>query len=512
MLHRILALSIVALLSFAGIGLGNTLYYDIYGKKIQKIGESANKITVLYFDVADDDTKLTELESVRMRLKQLAVAFQPWKEVCTIIVVTPSKSLLPGRIKHLLPTNQDIYVNKCDELWAKYHRGPVPAAMIDFEPGMDDSDPKSYVPFVSGPDDPEGAKAFQHLFLPKKNTKMTEMLEAAIKRRLSKARNEGDLHLEKGRTNEARASYSVARSWLDHLSNPVEGFDPRELASGYLDLGNHYIRIAGSGKTQSNPQTMDIDKECLESEYLAAAKECLEKALRHEDNEATRAFYTGLTYEYQEKLEDARSSYKNALLVKSDWAEVKSSLVRVEEKIRRILLCVQLEASFHDDLPEKEGETFTNGYQQMLLKELIERGYRVRIIPSPQKEEFYKLIEQSRGDRPSYENQNGARLRTGRIIYGKVTLTIRRFRPISFNLIMAEGSIQIHAATLGNTGVFETFSTSSWRGRTGGNGETDTRAVENFFEKNSNSLKEELNRFLDKLSKPEEYVIKGDQG
>lgn len=501
MICRILILQMIVFLSFAGTGLGNTPYHDIYGKGMEKIGMSTSTITVLYFDVADDDTTLTEVASARMRLKHLAVGFERWKEVCTIIVVTPSTSLLSDRIRHLLATNQDICVNKSDELWAKYHRGPIPAAMVDF-------DPKWYVPFVSSSDDPEGVRAFQHLFLPKKNSKMTEMLKAAITRRVTEAKFEGDSHFESGKADEARASYSVARSWLDHLSNPVEGFDPRELASGYLELGNNYIRIAESGKTQSNPQTVAIDEGYLESQYLEEAARCLERARRYTSDEVVKMFHAGLTYENQGKLEEARNSYQEALSQKRDWIEVKISLTRVEEKVRQVLLCIEQEVLFYDGLPQREGEFLPNQFEQMLCEELINRKYKVWIISSAQKKEMHELLKKCHEDHPRTATQRNEIPMVGRTIYGKVRITIRRFRPRDFDLLVAEGSFQINAARLGNTGVLETFASAAWEGKDDGNGETDSKAMTDFFEKNKGHFEEEIGCFLGKLGKSEEHLIK----
>ena len=124
MIHKLLYIFFIMIASFENIGIGDTSYIDIHGnREIKTIERDAKTINIMYFDTADDNTSFTETESVKTRLKVLAESFADWKDYVTVMVVTPSNSLIANQIRNMLPTNQDICVNRSDELWKQYHHG-----------------------------------------------------------------------------------------------------------------------------------------------------------------------------------------------------------------------------------------------------------------------------------------------------------------------------------------------------------------------------------------------------
>lgn len=467
MIYKLLVLQIIVVLSFATISVGAP-YHDIYGNKVEKIEKFKDKIILLYFDIADKGTETT----VSIRLKHLAEAFERWQAIC-IIVVTQETSLLDNPIPHLLAGNQDIYVNKSDELWKRYHPGRIPAGMIDLNPN-----PSGYVEFVPDKKDPDGTETFQHVFLPQ----LKEKIQAAIRQRIDELIREGSKWVEGKEYNKARACYTEATAWLERVSNPI--FTPQELAEYYIQIVNGYVRIVGDGITQSNPQVVDFGQVSAEKQDLEMAAKCLEKALSHKNDEATKEFHAGLINEIQGKLEEARDSYKNALSKDPDRVEVKMSLARVEEKIRGVLLCIHQEVLFYDGLPETEADRFPNWFEQILIEELITKGYKVWIPLSTQKKGLYELIK-----------QNHVR---GKILYGKATLTIRKFRPESVKQIVAEGSVQIDAVHLDNTGTIETIASLTLDRLERGFGVTDFKAIEDFFNTNGDLFTSKINQFFSK--------------
>ncbi|MBI1929737.1 hypothetical protein HYR99_36495 [Candidatus Poribacteria bacterium] len=477
MIYKLLVLQIIVVLSFfATISVGAP-YHDIYGNKVEKIEKFKDKIILLYFDIADKDTETT----VSIRLKHLAEAFEQWQAIC-IIVVTQETSLLDDLIPHLLAGNQDIYVNKSDELWKQYHPGRIPAAMIDLNPN-----PSGYVEHVTDDKDSE-------TFL----SNLKEKIQAAIRNRITELIHEGDKWVEKKEYTQARACYAEAAAWVERVSN-LHIFTPQELAGYYIQLANGHVNIVGDGITQSNPEIWDAIKASMEKRDLETAAECLKKAislnpnldeskiyagsvdereqLEDAGNSYLNAFYTGLVCESQGKLEDARNSY-HALSQKSDWAEVKMSLERVKEKMRRIWLCIQQEIVFYDGLPETKEENFPNWFERILIEELINRGYKVWII--------YSI------------NQNNGTLMGGKILYGKAILTIRKFRPESVKQIVAEGSVQIDAVHLDNTGTIETIADLTLDRLERGFGVTDFKAIEDFFNTNGDLFTSKINQFFSK--------------
>ena len=207
-------------------------------------------------------------------------------------------------------------------------------------------------------------------------------------------------------------------------------------------------------------------------------------------------------------LKEAQENYERATLLQPECTVVKISLKRVEEKMQRILLCIDLDVSFYDGLPERDSTLFENGFRPIIMDVLFKKGYRVIVLSQSQKEKLGKMIEEKEKIYASASDRHSTGLISGRAIYGKVNLTLRKFRPESFNLVVAEGNIRLSAANLLRDSMVEISDEFNWNCKAEGNGETEMKAVDDFFAKNRNSIRLQLEHFFGKLGSPEQYFAK----
>ncbi len=481
----ILSLALFLILTVC-VSICNALYLESYGKEIPELQRNTEKITILYFDQADGYTKHTQEETALERIEQLVKAFdESWRSVCDVVLVTQSASRIPVSIKNHLFGNQDIHVNKSDELWIKYHRGgKIPAAMIDFNP-------KLYISFrpLADEHDPTGLKAFKQIFIPKSNSEMSEKLKEAIKQRIAETLQKGDDALEGGNLQQGYESYGEAQRWMNRLTNPIEDFRKEEIAEQYLELVEKYVHAI---RSEDSP-FLDSNRIFTEKQYMEKALECLEKVMEYVSCEYTELLCAGLNHEIQGRLDDARNAYQRVPIEgRSEIIKriIGISLDRIERKIHRALLYTSQTITLADGLLQSEVGASTEYFQQAMCERLMENGYRI-------------LLKQASGGIMTIEDLGSEAAMVGHIFYSKADLTIRKYRPVDFGRLVVEGDIHIRALYITDKGALEILAADTWNADECGVGKTGIEALSNFFRENRRLFKDKLSAFLGELSETE---------
>jgi len=522
MKSRLMSLGIVFSLALmmTSFSFADVLYPDIYGVGgLKKIDEKIrDKILVIYLDEAyadpnnsNKDFEYKSLLSAKKRIIQLAEEFKSYENLCMLMVFTHENSILPK----VLPVDKggsvlkgaSLNINKVDsntwKILRKDNRGAMPVAIIDYEPGYNiEWDP---------------TKGFEQQFLPRDGSMMLRNIKSAIGRRVSDAIKEAENAIKEPKEgNDPEVFYREAKSLLKNVSNPHYIFTCHEFHEYCRNLVKSYINIAVKGTLQKNPAEVDLNEIIAENQTMMSAGECLKMSLNYMNRNrepcpdikgVTELFNSGLTSESKGEFEEARSQYQQALILDSGWEEIRISLIRVKEKIQRVLLCIQQEIMFYDELSEKEISHFPNYYQQILAQDLSDKGYRV-IIPI-QKKGIYEQLEMLQpGKHKPQDSQDDIEHTSGRVIYGKTILTVRKFDVSPFvdfdlKLIVVEGNIQLSFMKLGGTGTSEIVKSFNLDKLDRGIGKTAFKAAEDFFDQNEAILKTELERFLGEIGKPE---------
>ncbi|MBM4137818.1 MAG: hypothetical protein FJ241_13475 [Nitrospira sp.] len=379
----------------------------------------------------------------------------------------------------------------------------MPVAIIDYEPEYK-WDP---------------TKGFEQQFLPKDDSTMLKNIKSAIGKRVSNAIKAAENAIKNPKEgNDPEAFYREAKSLLKNVSNPHYIFTYHEFHEYCRDLVRSYINIAVKGTLQKNPAEVDINEIIAENRILMSAGGCLKMSLdymnRHTDTEAcpdikgvTELFYSGLTAESKVEFEIAKDQYEQAQALDPGWEEIRISLVRVKEKIQRVLLCIHQEIMFYDELSE-EISHFPNYYQQILAQDLNDKGYKV-IIPMQKKEVYEQLEMLEPGEYKSQDSQNDVEHTSNRMIFGKAIISVRRFdvnpfENLDLKQIVVEGNVQLCFMKIGGeTRTPEIIKSFYLNKLDRGIGKTAFKAAADFFDQNEDILKTELDRFLGEIGEPE---------
>jgi len=206
--------------------------------------------------------------------------------------------------------------------------------------------------------------------------------------------------------------------------------------------------------------------------------------------------------------------------------EVREILKQFKE-LGSVLLCVMQEVKVKDGLPQAEGEIEINWLERMLKEELTDEGYKVRtIVNLSQKQKVYNFLTKQvdqfleeaflMPNEESWTPQNRVSVAylADLIIYGKIDLTVRKFRG-GLDELVSEGNITIDVVRVGDTGALETITSLNVSSDELyiGAGQTGPEAVQNFFNRDDNmptfqkEIAELLRQLKRRLGNPRQDVV-----